>query len=442
MTMMLIVWLVLVTVASPSVGAAMAAATDVNDVAEAYVKLVLEVGLYDADYVDAYFGPPAWRPSEERRQAEFPAEALRARADLLLDRIGRIDANAFEPPERQRLACLDAQLSSVRAKINLLAGVPMSFDEESRALYGVVAPAYDAEHFQAILDRLDKLLPGEGSLYVRFNSFRARFTLPRSQLEAVLHAVTAECRRRTAEHVTLPPDEAFELAFVTNQPWGASVTYQGHGRSLVEVNARMPFGLADVVKLAGHEIYPGHHTYLALLEQRLYRQRGWAEYCIWPLMGPQALIAEGLAEYGRRDLIGAGAEQAEFARTQLCPLTGLDPNEIESYFEIMALKDDLDAALIEAARRYLDGEMARADASAWLARYALVTPSGAQNLLNFADQYRSYVITYTLGRDLVKAHITRQAGPDATAENRWDIFETLLTTPQTPVGLLDPGAML
>src|SRR3989339_446234 len=31
-----------------------------NTVAEAYVKLVLDVGQHDADYVDAYYGPKEW----------------------------------------------------------------------------------------------------------------------------------------------------------------------------------------------------------------------------------------------------------------------------------------------------------------------------------------------------------------------------------------------
>ncbi len=411
------------------------AAVDVNDVAESYVKLVLEIGLYDPEYVDAYFGPPEWKPSEARQQEEFPAESLRAKVDALIERLERIDAGAFEGLDRQRYACLKTQLSSVRTKIDLLAGVKMSFDDESKALYGVVAPAYDAEHFQRILDQLDALLPGEGSLYARFNSCRIRFTIRRSKLEAVLKAVTAEVRRRTLEHLTLPAGERFDLEFVTNKPWGAAVTYQGNGLSLVEVNSMMPFGLADVVKLASHEIYPGHHVYLALLEQHLLRKRGWVEYGVWPLMGPQSLLAEGLAEYGRRDLVLSRRDLAEFERTVLCPLAGLDPNQVESYGEIMALKDELDAALIEAARRYLDGKMNRDDAVAWLGRYCLVTPSGAENLLSFIDQYRSYVVTYTLGRDLVKDYIARRIGAKANTAQRWRLFETLLTTPQTPAGL-------
>ncbi|MBF8294507.1 MAG: hypothetical protein HW389_1052, partial [Bacteroidetes bacterium] len=35
--------------------------TEMNAAAESYVKLVLSVGEHDSDYVDAYFGPPAWR---------------------------------------------------------------------------------------------------------------------------------------------------------------------------------------------------------------------------------------------------------------------------------------------------------------------------------------------------------------------------------------------
>ena len=34
-----------------------------DDLAAAYVKLVLAVGQHDPDYVDAYYGPQEWRPA-------------------------------------------------------------------------------------------------------------------------------------------------------------------------------------------------------------------------------------------------------------------------------------------------------------------------------------------------------------------------------------------
>ena len=35
--------------------------TVMDRVAESYVRLVLAVGQHDPDYVDAYYGPPAWK---------------------------------------------------------------------------------------------------------------------------------------------------------------------------------------------------------------------------------------------------------------------------------------------------------------------------------------------------------------------------------------------
>jgi hypothetical protein len=39
-----------------------------DDAAEQYVKLVLALGLHDADEVDAYFGPPEWLETEKARK--------------------------------------------------------------------------------------------------------------------------------------------------------------------------------------------------------------------------------------------------------------------------------------------------------------------------------------------------------------------------------------
>ena len=38
-----------------------------NTLATQYVRLVLAMGQHDADYVDAYYGPPEWRPPRSKR---------------------------------------------------------------------------------------------------------------------------------------------------------------------------------------------------------------------------------------------------------------------------------------------------------------------------------------------------------------------------------------
>ena len=49
-----------------------------RSVAEQYVKLVLAVGQHDADYVDAFYGPPEWR--KEAEAAKTPLAAIDAQA--------------------------------------------------------------------------------------------------------------------------------------------------------------------------------------------------------------------------------------------------------------------------------------------------------------------------------------------------------------------------
>ena len=50
--------------------------------AERYVRLVLAVGQHDPDFVDAYYGPPAWKPDPaEARQSTDDLRARRRPAD-------------------------------------------------------------------------------------------------------------------------------------------------------------------------------------------------------------------------------------------------------------------------------------------------------------------------------------------------------------------------
>jgi hypothetical protein len=433
--------LVAVTSYWPACGLVLAdSRSDVNDIAEAYVKLVLEVGLYDDVYVDAYFGPSEWKPPETAKVDPFPAERLGGKARELTDRLAKIDTRAFDPLERQRCAYLEKQLSSVKAEVELLAGRKMSFDEESKALYDVAAPACDDAHFQGLLDRLSQALPGDDDLYWRFNNYRNQFTVPREKIEKVLRAVAEEYRRRTQEHIPLPENERYDLRFVTAKPWGAAATYKGDGLSLIEVNFHMPFGVADLDKLAGHEIYPGHHLYLTLLDENLVKDRKWVEYSVLPLYSPLALICEGLAEYGCKDLIMTAAERADFERRAVLPLAGLIPTEMENYQRVMELKDELDGAMVEAARRYLDGHMTMDETREWLRRYHVAPSAGVENLIEFIEKYRSYVVTYTTGRELVRGYIEKNSGPSRDLARRWQLFHRLLSTPQTPSGLRQAGA--
>ena len=113
----------------------------------------------------------------------------------------------------------------------------------------------------------------------------------------------------------------------------------------------------------------------------------------------------------------------------------MNPARAAEYYAVQNIVDRLSYAGNEAARRYLNGQIDRAAASAWLTRFALMSPPRADQRTRFMDQYRSYVINYNLGKDLVKQYVEAHGGSAAQPAKRWDIFGELLRSPRLPSGL-------
>lgn len=404
-----------------------------NALAERYVRLVLAMGQHDADYVDAYYGPPEWRKEAEAEKPSLPEIDSRAAA-LLTTLAGAAPASDTEESLRLRHKYLTTQLEALRARAAMLQGRKLTFDEEARALYAVVPPQHAEAGFAKTVSELDKRLgSGRGPVLERFDAYRNRFVIPKDRLDGVFRAAIDGCRQRTIRHIELPEPESFVVEYVTGKSWGGYNWYQGNYRSIIQVNADLPIYIDRAVDLACHEGYPGHHVYNALLEKHLVRGRGWVEYAVYPLFSPQSLIAEGTANFGI-DIAFAKRERLAFERDVLFPKAGLDPATAAEYYEVLALVDRLSYAVNEAARQYLDGRIDAADAAAWLQKYALYSKPRAEQRVRFIDQYRSYVINYNLGKDLVARYIDRRAGSDPV--KRWDEFERLLSSPRLPSDLL------
>lgn len=403
--------------------------------AERYVKLVLAVGQHDADYVDAYYGPPEWRTAAETKKtslADLVAEATAVGAELENGPGTPVPADAELWALRQQY--LSRQLASLRARLSMLQGTRMTFDEESQALYDAVAPHHTEADFESILAQLEARLPGKGPLIDRYDRFKRDFEIPRDKLDAVFQAAIRGCRERTLAHIALPADESFTVEYVTGKSWGGYNWYQGGFRSLIQVNTDLPIYAERALDLACHEGYPGHHVYNVLLEQQLVRDRGWREFSVYALFSPQSLIAEGTANYGV-EIAYPKDERTAFERETIFPLAGIDPARADTYYETMALVDQLSYAANEAARQYIDGTIDSGAAAAWLERYAMMPRARAEQRVRFFDQYRSYVINYNLGKDLVAAFIERRAGAAADPATRWREFGALLSSPRLPSGL-------
>jgi hypothetical protein len=52
--------------------------------------------------------------------------------------------------------------------------------------------------------------------------------------------------------------------------------------------------------------------------------------------------------------------------------------------------------------------------------------------MDFIDKYRSYVINYNYGQDVVKQYIEKNGGTADNPAKRWELFKELLSNPHTP----------
>ena len=408
----------------------------INDVAKGYVRLVLNAGQYDPDFVDAYYGPPEWRPSETNLQLDSVAyENLNAIADSLLNNLEDLSSFKATELETLRYKYLYKQLLAVKAKLFMINGGQLPFDQESKALYDAVTPVQSEEFFQQTIDKLNQTLPGRGSVEKRLNEFKRKFEIPKDKIEEVFKAAIKECRERTAKYINLPAGESFELELVNNQPWGAYNWYKGNLRSVIQVNTDLPKHINDAVGIAAHEGYPGHHLYNILLEQAFVKKRGWMEFTVYPLFSPQSLIAEGTAVYGEEILFPPG-ERIKFETEVLFPLAGIDTKDAELFYQVEELQKNLIYTGTFAAKNYLDGNWTREQTVKWLQKFELRTKESADKFVSFIEKYRSYLINYSLGKDIIKEFIEKRGGSSENLARSWELFELLISTPQTPTGLL------
>ena len=390
-----------------------------DQAAERYVKLALELGVYDSDYVDAYLGPSEW--------SEAAQSNLRSKEELA-DAISKLhsDLKEISPADRDLANRHRALLRNVQAmdiRMRMVRGEKFSFAEEARLIYDATLPTYDLSEFDRVLEEIAKLIPGKRDLAERVDAFRNTLVIPEDRLNAVINLAIEECKQRTSKHISLPVTEHFTLEYVNGKVWSGYNWYQGENESLMQINLDFPVKIDRAIGLGCHEGYPGHHVWNVLVENKLLKEKAWIEFSIFPLFSPQALIAEGSANYGV-DLAFPGDEKIEYERDILFPLAGLDPEKAAMLDKLNKLTERLSHAITATAQLYLDGKISRKEAIEQRQTYSLTSRDRAEQSVRFIEQYRSYALNYNLGKDIVTEYIEKQ-GDDQ--QSRWEAFERMLT---------------
>jgi len=410
--------------------------TTLDSIAESYVKLVLRVGQFDEYMVDSYFGPKEWKPSESPdKSLEPPYQAFLANARALAERLAEIDSEELSGLHLKRYRYLEKEIMAFIGRIQMLQGNTMSFNEETRILYDLELPPFNRAYYDSLLQELDKLVPGEGSVADRFNTFMVQLRIPDDKVEQVFNVGVAAARERVSNYLYIPEGDSVSIETVKGQWWTADCRYKGDGHSHMQLNIDRPFYLDQAITFPCHEIYPGHHLNFLYIDKYLLGDNGWVEFSLMPSFAPLAAMFEGLAEYGI-DLTFPKAEWIEFAKTALCPIVEIDTSLIEPFYDMWQLKYQLYPVESHIARQYISGEIDSAKAKEQLIHYAIYSEDEVDARVGAYDSWRSYVVNYYVGKDLVREHVEAVAGGSDDRDALWKAFAELLRTPATPSNLM------
>jgi hypothetical protein len=355
---------------------------------ERYLRLGLQIGRHVEGIVDAYFGPPELATAVD---AEPPADprTLVSDAEALLDELED--------------GWLRDQVVGLRTYAGVLAGESRSYADEVEGCYGVRPTYTDEALFTAAHERLEALLPGTGSLTERKERWERSIRVPTEQIERIIAAVIEEARTRTRGLVDLPAGEGVVVEIVRDEPWLAFCAYLGDLRSRIAVNVDLPMSAIQLLVLAMHETYPGHHAERCSKEHRLVRGQGLLEETLVLVPTPQSLVSEGIATVAPHVLLEGDAGESLAA---VVHDAGIE-FDLAHALAVGRAGEPLEWAEVNAALLLHEAGASAAETHAYLERWALMTPKLADHLIRFFTEptSRTYIVTYPAGRDLCRSYV-------------------------------------
>ena len=409
-----------------------------DPVAHDYLLLALRIDQHIPGFVDAYFGPAELKARADIEELQEP-KRLVADAAALLERI------AIEVAEPDRRDWLTAQALAFRTHAEALAGHALPYLERVERSFAWRPVRRDESVFEDAAAAIDALLPGPGSVAQRLAAWDERFTIPADRLTDVVGWLVRTFRSRAAALFGLPAGEDFRVRLVTKQPWTGYNWYDGGRRSRFDLNTDLPLRCVELIHVAAHETYPGHHLEHVWKEAHLVDGLRRLEASVLTINTPECLVSEGLADLGDRFASPATTEPdllVELYERAGLPIAA-DPAAARAAAEtsvaLIGPRRRLSESRVNAAlMRHADGLSHQAVLD-WLERVGRFAPDVAAKRLEFIEHplWRSYVFVYHEGEALLRDWLETVAEPERPAR-----FARLLREQLTPTAIAAELAVL
>ena len=148
------------------------------------------------------------------------------------------------------------------------------------------------------------------------------------------------------------------------------------------------------------------------------RDRGLAEFTVQPAFSPQSFLSEAMATVAAEVAFPWRAARLRTRPAIPAGRPGRQPSRTLSPHE--RLVDELQLAQVPIARLYLDGDLDFVRAALALEEQALMVHSEAT--LKYLNEYRTYMLCYTLGRHWLETSLGGPAHPQNPDQDRWQRY--------------------
>ncbi|MFW9938542.1 MAG: hypothetical protein ACFFD5_12905, partial [Candidatus Thorarchaeota archaeon] len=263
--------------------------------------------------MESYYGPPKLKEMVDKEQPSPPKSLLSVCNDLQQD----LANQGFTD---NRIKFLNKMLGAMETSLNVANGKNIPYLEQVNEFYDIKPELVDDSIIHKAAEKLDEIYSGSGNLSDRINTITKQRAIPVERIEETYNHAFQIVQTKTKElfPALLPNNEKVDIKIVKNQPWGANAIYLGNFKSQIEINTDIATDWTNVLGLASHEGYPGHHTESSVKEKLLYLEEQQFEHCLVSYQVPNLVISEGIANTGI-DVLFSPREIATISLEEICP---------------------------------------------------------------------------------------------------------------------------
>lgn len=282
-----------------------------DELARRYLLLGLRLDRISPGLIDSYVGPPELQEIALGEPVPFAAELHDEAMTLAEMAVALPGADAATA---RRRAWFSGQLRAFSALARRAGGEEIAYLDLVEELTGVKVGTVPDPELLAVHERLEAVLPGQGSLQERIGRLQAAIRVPPARVMEALRGSADRFREATRRDFDLPEDEAIEWVEARDRPWAAYAGYLGGRRTRILLNLDLPMDVAAVAHLASHEAYPGHHAEHIVKDATLIHGAALGEATLWAYGTPEVVLCEGQADVAREVVMSDRELEAELRR--------------------------------------------------------------------------------------------------------------------------------